>query len=144
MPQASFYFNVANREQALCQLVGKAVKRKLATGVVTDSETASQMLDRLLWEFPPTGFVPHCLGSHALAAQTPALIDHRLEVLLPRDVVFNWTSHIVRTDMGIERIVEIVPRDDMALRQEARTRLQLYKQAGYEVDFTDMATLVKG
>ncbi|GAB3243026.1 DNA polymerase III subunit chi [Chitinimonas naiadis] len=144
MPLASFYFNVSNREQALCQLVGKAVKRKLATGIVTDSETASQVLDRLLWEVPPTGFVPHCLAGHELAAQTPALIDHRIEVLLPREVVFNWTSHIVRTDMEIARIVEIVPRDDMALRQEARSRLQLYKQAGYEVEFTDMATLGKG
>ncbi|GLR15215.1 DNA polymerase III subunit chi [Chitinimonas viridis] len=137
-PLASFYFNVSNREQALCQLVGKAVKRKLATGIVTDSETASRVIDRLLWEVPPTGFVPHCLGDDALASQTPALIDHRLELLLPREVVFNWTAHVVPTDRGIARIVEIVPRDDMDLREVARQRLALYKRAGYDVEFTDM------
>ncbi|QDQ26201.1 DNA polymerase III subunit chi [Chitinimonas arctica] len=140
---ASFYFNVANREQALCQLVGKAVKRKLATGIVTDSEMASQVISRLLWEVPPTGFIPHCLASDVLAPDTLALIDHRINALLPREVVFNWTAHMLPTDLGIGRIVEIVPHDDMALRQLARERLAHYKRAGYQVEFTDMATLGK-
>lgn len=141
---ASFYFNVANRELALCQLVGKAVKRKLATGIVTDSETASVVIDRLLWEATSTGFIPHCLAADALASETPALIDHRLSSLLPRDVVFNWASNLVPTDLGIARIVEIVPHDDMDLRQIARERLGYYKRAGYDIEFTDMANLAKG
>lgn len=143
-PVASFYFNVANREQALCQLVGKAVKRKLAIGVITESETASRVIDRLLWEVPPTGFVPHCLAEDACAPQTPVLIDHRLDKLAPRDVLFNWTPRIVPADQGIQRIIEIVAHDDEAGRQAARQRVAHYKQAGYEVEYTDMAKLAQG
>ncbi|WP_269532751.1 DNA polymerase III subunit chi [Chitinimonas sp. BJYL2] len=144
MAQASFYYNVASREQALCQLVGKAVKRKLATGVLTGNEADSMAVDRLLWEIPSTGFVPHCLADQPVAAATPAWIHHELDALLPRDVLFNWSDQAVPADRGIARIVEIVPRDDDGLRQIARQRLAYYKQAGYEIEFTDMLQLAKG
>lgn len=143
-PVASFYFNVANREQALCQLLGKAVKRKLAIGVMTESATASRVIDRLLWEIPPTGFVPHCLAEDACAADTPALIDHRLDKLLPRDVLFNWTARMVPIDPRLQRVIEIVAHDDEPGRQAARQRVAQYKQAGYEVEYTDMAKLAQG
>ncbi|MGQ5522364.1 DNA polymerase III subunit chi [Chitinimonas sp. PSY-7] len=144
VPMASFYFNVANRELALCQLVGKALKRKLAIGVITESETASRVIDRLLWEVPPTGFVPHCLAEDSCAAQTPALIDHRLEKLGPRDVLFNWTPRMVPASPNLARVIEIVAHDDEAGRQAARQRVAQYKQAGYEVEYTDMAKLAQG
>ncbi len=143
-PMASFYFNVANREQALCQLVDKAVKRKLAIGVITESETASRVIDRLLWEIPPTGFVPHCLAEDDCAALTPALIDHRIEKLGNRDVLFNWTPRIVPFSPNLARVIEIIAHDDEPGRQAARQRVAQYKQAGYEVEYTDMAKLAQG
>ncbi|PHV13500.1 DNA polymerase III subunit chi [Chitinimonas sp. BJB300] len=143
-PMASFYFNVANREQALCQLVDKAVKRRLAIGVITESETASRVIDRLLWEIPPTGFVPHCLAEGGCAALTPALIDHRMEKLGNRDVLFNWTPRMVPISQNLARVIEIIAHDDEPGRQAARQRVAQYKQAGYEVEYTDMAKLAQG
>jgi DNA polymerase-3 subunit chi len=137
--KASFYFNVANREQALCQLVGKAWKRRLAVGVATDSVATSQSLDRLLWEVPPTGFLPHCLADHPLATDTPVLLGHDLDALLPRDVLFNCTGQDLPAGLNAARLVEIVARDDEAGRQLARQRVRAYQQAGYDVEFTDMA-----
>ena len=31
-------------------------------------------LDRLMWTWPATGFLPHCAAHDALAAETPVLI----------------------------------------------------------------------
>jgi len=141
MSRATFYFNVSNREQALCQLVGKALQRGLSIAIATDSPAATQVLDRLLWEVPPTGFLPHCTGDHALAAQTPILLDHRLELLPARDVLFSWQSNAPLAKERFARIVEIVARGDDAGREAARARVASYKAAGFEVEFTDMAKL---
>lgn len=142
--KVSFYFNIANREQALCQLVGKAMRQKLAIGVLTGSEAASQQIDRLLWERPPTGFLPHCLADQPEASQTPTLISHQLDALLPCDVLFNWTDAALPGQPGLQRIIEMVEQGDEAGRLAARQRVAGYKQAGYEVDYTDMAKLAQG
>lgn len=138
-PQASFYFNVQSREQALCQLVGKALKQRLAIGIAADSEATAARLDRLLWEVPATGFLPHCHPRDAVAAETPVWLDHRLDTLAGRAVLFNWTGQVVPAALGAGRVIEIVARDDEAGRQAARQRVAQYKDAGYAVDFTDMA-----
>ena len=58
--QITFYFNVLNREKALCQLVGKSLASGKTVCVLTESAAATAALDRLLWEVPQNGFVPHC------------------------------------------------------------------------------------
>lgn len=138
MPRASFYFNVRNREQALCQLLGKGLQQGLSMAVVTDSPAASQVLDRFLWEFPPTGFLPHCAADHPLATETPILLDHRSEKLQARDVLFSWQSHAPLIHARFGRIIELVAQDDPAGREAARNRVASYRAAGFDVDFTDM------
>ncbi|MBV8659272.1 MAG: DNA polymerase III subunit chi [Burkholderiales bacterium] len=138
---ASFYFNVANRDQALCQLAGKALKQQLAVGIVTASEGDSHALDRWLWELPATGFLPHCLADDPLAADTPVLLHHRWDRLSGRDVLFNWSQQDLAAVTDARRVIEVVARDDEAGRQAARARVAAYKAAGFVVDFTDMAVL---
>lgn len=136
--KASFYFNVASREQALCQLVGKAWKRGLAVGVATESEAASHQLDRYLWEVPALGFLPHCIAGSALAPDTPVWLGHELASLARCDIVFNWTGRDLPAGLSVPRVIEIVARQDDMGRANARQRVRTYQQAGYEVDFTDM------
>jgi DNA polymerase-3 subunit chi len=139
--KASFYFNVADRDLALCQLVGKACRQGLAVGILTQAEADSQRLDRLLWEVPATGFVPHCLADSPVAAETPVLLDHRSAALQHCDVLFNCSAADLPGGMRVKRLVEIVARDDEDGRIEARSRVRRYQQAGFEIDFTDMAKL---
>jgi len=140
-PLVSFYFNVSSRDQALCQLAGKALKQQLAVGIVTASEGESQQLDRWLWEVPATGFLPHCLAGDPLAAETPVLLHHRWDALAGRDVLFNWSHQDLSAVTDTRRIIEVVARDDEAGRVAARSRVAAYKAAGFAVDFTDMAVL---
>lgn len=143
MTRASFYFNVNNRQEALCQLVGKALRQGLKLGIATDSPAATQVLDRLLWEIPLTGFLPHCSADHPLATQTPILLDHRIDLLPPCDVVFSWRNQATLAGERFARVVEIVERGDEEGKAAARARVASYKAAGCTVDFTDMATLAK-
>ncbi|QLG89650.1 DNA polymerase III subunit chi [Chitinibacter bivalviorum] len=140
MTEISFYFNVRSRELALCQLVGKALAQGKSVCILTGSEASTQALDRLLWETPATGFLPHCLADAIQATQTPIILDHRVELLRPRDVLFNWTDHVAPRFSEFARLIEIVDSDD-ELRLAARQRWAAYKQLGHTPTATDMSSL---
>ena len=140
MPDITFYFNVSRRETALCQLVSKALQQQHTINILTDSEAASESLDRLLWEIPSTGFLPHCAADHPLAAQTPICIDQRSALLKPRDILFNWSTQLSPQLDSYQRIIEIVDTTD-ALRAEARQRFRAYQAQGYTVKTIDMTIL---
>ncbi|MBS1157061.1 MAG: hypothetical protein H6R07_2985 [Proteobacteria bacterium] len=140
--QISFYFNVKNREQALCQLVGKALAAGKTLNVLTESAAASAVLDRLLWEVPQHGFLPHCGADDPRAAQTPIIIDHRPERLPSRPLLFNWTGQVASGFEGYERVFEIVDTDPDS-RAQARERWRAYQALGHTPDATDMQELAR-
>jgi DNA polymerase-3 subunit chi len=140
MPEITFYFNVQRRETALCQLVGKALQQQHTINILTDSDAASDSLDRLLWEIPSIGFLPHCAADHPLAAETPICIDHRTALFKPRDILFNWSKQLPPQLNGYQRVIEIVDKTD-TLRTEARQRFRAYQAQGYTVKTIDMAHL---
>lgn len=145
-PRVSFYFNVANRDRALSQLAGKAWKQGLSVAIATESEADSHALDRFLWESPSIGFLPHCLAGDEVAGDTPIWLDHRLDALVPRNVLFNlnardWAEDELQALSQVDRVIEVVAQDDEAGRQDARRHVARYRQAGFDVEFTDMAKL---
>lgn len=141
MTEISFYFNVKDRETALCQLVGKALMQGQRIIVLTGSEAASSAIDRLLWEIPPAGFLPHCSADADFAAETPIIVDHRVEIITPRDILFNWTERIAPRFTEYARLIEIVDSDE-ALKAAARVRWAAYKAQGYTPSATDMQELL--
>jgi DNA polymerase III subunit chi len=141
MTEISFYFNVNDRESALCQLVGKALMQGRRMVILTGSEAATSAIDRLLWEVPPAGFLPHCQADASFAAETPIIVDHRVEIITPRDILFNWTSRIAPRFTEYGRLIEIVDTDE-ELKTAARTRWAAYKTQGYTPSATDMQELL--
>jgi DNA polymerase-3 subunit chi len=140
--QITFYFNVRNRERALCQLVGKALAQGLTVNILTESEAAGVVLDRLLWDIPPEGFLPHSAADDPRAARTPVIIDQRPEKLPSRPVLFNWTSQVASGFERCERLIEIVDTDE-ELQAAARERWRAYKAQGHEPSAIDMQELVR-
>ncbi|BCL76383.1 DNA polymerase III subunit chi [Jeongeupia sp. HS-3] len=138
--QVTFYFNVKSREQALCQLVGKAMTQKLTINVLAESESAAYALDRLLWELPQTGFIPHCAADHPDAARTPVIVDYRVEKMPVRDALFNWTDGVPAGLDRYARVIEIVDQSDEA-RAAARTRWRAYQAHGITPDSIDLLEL---
>jgi DNA polymerase-3 subunit chi len=132
-----FYFNVKSRESALSQLVGKSLARGWTVNILTASEAASSALDRVLWETPQTGFLPHCAADADIATQTPIVIDHRPELLQARSVLFNWSGQVPGSIGAYERVVEIVDTDDER-RQAARALWRAYAAQGYTPKGHDM------
>ena len=138
MTRIDFYFEAEDKLRVACRLSAKAAQQKLRVLIYAPDEAEAQRIDRLLWTWQATGFLPHCMTRSPLAAQTPVLITHDPEDT-PHDEVllnlhFQWPPAFSR----FQRLVEIVGRDD-ADREAARGRFRFYRDRGYEIVNHDLS-----
>jgi DNA polymerase-3 subunit chi len=135
MTTIDFYTHVADRLAVVARLVAKAVATHGSARVLTPDAATTDALDRLLWISPATGFLPHCRMGSPLAAETPLLIDHRLEHTGPASVLVNLHAEPPPFFSRFERLAEIVGDDDAAAGRE---RFRFYRERGYELRHHDL------
>lgn len=136
MTEVTFHFNVPDRSGYACRLLRKAT-RSGAQVVVTAPAGELAGLDRLLWTFDPTEFLPHVLqrrGS-AVAAHlraTPVWLSEDPADAAHHQVLVNLGREVPQGFESFERVIEIVS-DDEADRQAARLRWKHYSARGYSI-----------
>lgn len=138
MTRIDFYFEAEDKLQVACRLSAKAAQQKLRVLIYTRDETEAQRIDRLLWTWQATGFLPHCMARSPLAAETPVLITHDPEDTPHDEVLLNLHSAWPPAFSRFRRLVEIVGRDD-ADRAAARGRFRFYRDRGYEIVNHDLS-----
>ncbi|MEO8718630.1 MAG: DNA polymerase III subunit chi [Burkholderiales bacterium] len=143
MTRVDFYFNAADKLQVACRLAGKALSQGKRLLIYAPQADAAQQIDRLLWTWPATGFVPHCRADDALAADTPVLIGAQADAAAGCDILLNLAPETPPAFERFERLLEVVARDD-ADRQAARERFRFYRERGYEVANHDLAGESRG
>ena len=138
MTQIDFYFNASDRLQVACRLAAKAMaegKRMLV--YAPDAETATRV-DRLMWTWPATGFVPHCPADDVLASDTPILIG-RTDDTPPRcGLLLNLGAECPPHFASFERLFEVVGLDE-AEKEAGRNRYKAYRSRGYAIANHDLA-----
>ena len=137
MTRVDFYFNAADKLQVACRLAGKAAARGTRMLIYAAEPETLQRIDRLLWTWPATGFVPHCGARDALAADTPVLMDTATDAAPACDVLLNLAAHTPPAFERFERLLEVVGRDD-GDRQLARERYRFYRERGYALADHDL------
>jgi len=136
MTRIDFYINVDDRERTACMLSAKALERGVRLFVLTADEEASSRVDRLMWCQPQLSFVPHVRAGHPLLAETPVIVDHRVDPLPHDQVLVNLTDTRPEVFSRFERLIEIVSNDE-ADRQRARQRWRFYADRGYPLNSID-------
>ncbi len=138
MTRIDFYFEAEDKLQVACRLSAKAAQQKLRVLIYTPDEAQSQRIDKMLWTWQATGFLPHCMTRSPLAAQTPVLITHDPEDTPHDEVLLNLHSQWPPAFSRFQRLVEIVSRDDED-REAARGRFRFYRDRGYEIANHDLS-----
>ena len=139
MTSVDFYFNAADRFQVACRLAGKALAQKKKLLVYAgDVETAAR-IDKLLWTWPATGFVPHCAAHDPLAAETPVLIASGPETPEDCQLLLNLSAQTPPHFERFERLLEVVGTDD-GERSAGRERYKFYRDRGYPIANHDLGT----
>jgi DNA polymerase III subunit chi len=137
MTEINFYTAVANPLTATVRLVGKAYAQGRRVRVVTPDAAATAALDKLLWEQPVEGFVPHVTLTSMHVAATPVIVDHSLVHEGAADVLINLGAEAPSFFARFERMFEIVGQD-ASLAAAGRERWAFYKARGYPLSHTVM------
>jgi DNA polymerase-3 subunit chi len=132
MTRIDFYFEAEDKLQVACRLSAKAAQQKLRVLIYAADEAGAQRIDKLLWTWQATGFLPHCMTRSPLAAQTPVLITCDPEDTPHDQVLLNLHHAWPPAFSRFERLVEIVGREDED-RDAARARFRFYRDRGYEI-----------
>ncbi|MEX2241160.1 MAG: DNA polymerase III subunit chi [Burkholderiales bacterium] len=138
MTGVDFYFNAADKLQVACRLAGKALAQGKRLLIYAPQADTARSIDRLLWTWPATGFVPHCRAEDALAAETPVLITADSGAAVQCEILLNLGQETPPAFERFERLLEVVARDD-GDRQAARERYRFYRERGYRVASHDLA-----
>lgn len=139
MTTVAFHFHVKERLPYVCRLLRKAVAAQTRVVVTGPADTLSQ-LDRDLWTFAATEFVPHCMAdaTPAMLQQSPVVLTTSLEATPVRSVLVNLLDAVPAGFEPFERVIEVVDTDPQA-RHFARQRWRHYASAGLELVQHDLS-----
>ena len=143
MTAVEFHFNAPDKFAYAVRLLGKAV-RKGAHVVVTADADRLHELDRMLWTFEPTAFLPHCIADDAAQAVvdvSPVVLAESARTVAHHDVLLNLGESVPEGFERFERLIEVVTLDEPD-RVVARRRWRHYADRGYALKRVDL--LLKG
>ncbi len=111
----------------LCQ---KAYQGKQKVLLLSENESHSNLLDRLLWTSEDDSFIPHDQQEQT-EIQTPILVTHEADPQGDREILINLSSQIPLYFAQFERIIELVTNNN---KESARNHFSYYKDRGYELN----------
>jgi DNA polymerase-3 subunit chi len=95
-----FYTGSTDKLRTVCQLSHKAMQSGVRAVISSPDAATGDALDRLLWHYPATAFIPHCRSDADEARQTPVLslskwpvvIDHGGDKFPHHDLLISRTA----------------------------------------------------
>ncbi len=139
MTKIDFYTGSEDRLRTACQLSHKAMQNGLRVLLHAPDEDTAGKLDKLLWHYPATAFMPHCHSHEADAATMPVVIGHG-EAFPHFELLISLHNECVTFFSRFERVIEIVGSDAEDAKL-GRARFKFYRDRGYEITHTDLAKL---
>lgn len=136
MTKVDFYTGSEDKLRTACQLSQKAMQSGLRVLLHVPDEATANQLDKLLWNFPPTAFIPHCPSNTAEAAAMPVVIGCD-ETFPHSELLISLHNVCLPFFSRFERVIEIVSQNDDDA-QLGRERFKFYKDRGYEMRHFDL------
>ena len=106
----------------------------------TPDEATADTLDKLLWHYPSTAFIPHCRCHEAEANEMPVVLGHRDEIWPHSELLISLHTACLPFFNQFQRVIEIVSQDQEDARM-GRDRYKFYKDRGCEMRHFDLSKL---
>ena len=104
----------------------------------TPDEATTAQLDEMLWQYPATAFIPHCLSTDENTQEMPVIISHQREPFPHSVVLISLHNSCLPFFSRFERVIEIVGQDVEDARL-GRERYSFYRERGYEMRHFDLS-----
>ncbi len=138
MTKVDFYTGTADKLRTVCQLSHKAMQHGLHTVISLPDAASCDALDKLLWQYPDTAFIPHCRSDAVDADQTPVVLSHDNDKFPHHDLLISLHNECMPFFSRFERVVEIIGLNEEDSRL-GRERFKFYRDRGYELRHFDLA-----
>ncbi len=149
MTKVDFYTGSSDKLRTACQLSHKAMQNGLHTVISLPDATSCETLDRLLWTYPDTAFIPHCRmedsskpeqsSSHdSVQEKCPVILSYSNGPFPHHDLLINLNDDQVSFFSRFDRVIEIVGTDQSDSRR-GRERYKFYRDRGYELRHFDLS-----
>jgi len=138
MTKVDFYTGSPDKLRTACQLSHKAMQNGLKTVISLPDAASCEALDRLLWHYPETAFIPHCRSDAAEADGTPVLLDYNSDKFPHHDLLISLRAECMPFFSRFDRLIEIIGTDQEDSRL-GRERYKFYRDRGYELSHVDLS-----
>ena len=137
MTKVDFYTGSSDKLRTACQLSHKAMQNGLHTILRLPDAASCDTLDKLLWHYPDTAFIPHCRSDAEQAAQTPVVLSHDNDKFPHHDLLISLHDECMSFFSRFDRVIEIVGMSAEESRL-GRERYTFYRDRGYELRHFDL------
>jgi DNA polymerase-3 subunit chi len=138
--KVDFYTGSKDKLKTACQLSHKAMQNGVRTVISTPDAATRDALDKLLWHYPATAFIPHCGSDAEDAEHMPVLLNHGNDRFPHHDLLISLHCECVSFFSRFERVIEIVSQDAEDSRM-GRERFKFYRDRGYELRHFDLTSM---
>ena len=138
MTKVDFYTSSPDKLRTACQLSHKAMQNWVRTVISAPDAAATEALDKLLWHYPATGFLPHCRSDAAEAEQMPVVLNQGSDKFPHHELLISLHNECVPYFSRFERVIEIIGNDAEDSRL-GRERFKFYRDRGYELRHIDLS-----
>lgn len=137
MAQVDFYVldtdTPASRREFVARLLGKIQQLGKTAWIAVANEEEAQVMDRLLWEYPPESFLPHARVTDGEAPDdVSVLISSHADAQPLPDVYINLRNETPSQHAALQRLVEVVIQEPSVL-DATRRNYRFYREQGYQV-----------
>ena len=138
MTKVDFYTGSTDKLRTACQLSHKAMQNGVRVVLSAPDEVTTEALDKLLWQYPATAFIPHSRSDAAESEEMPVVLNSGSERFPHHDLLISLHNECMPFFSRFERVIEIVGTDveDSKLGRE---RYKFYKDRGYELRHFDLS-----
>ncbi len=137
MTKIDFYSGSTDKLRTACQLSHKAMQKGMRVVLSTPDITTTDELDKLLWQYPATAFIPHCRNDADDAGHMPVVLAHTTDELPHHELLINLNDECAPYFSRFERVIEIISCDEEDCRL-GRERFKYYRDRGYQLSHTDL------
>ena len=138
MTKIDFYTGSTDKLRTACQLSHKAMQNSVRVILSAPDAATTDALDKLLWHYPTTAFIPHCKSDSEAAATMPVVLNSGSENFPHHDLLISLHSEWMPLFSRFERVIEIIG-SDAEDRRMGRERYKLYRDRGYELRHIDLS-----
>lgn len=137
MTKVDFYTGAADKLRTACQLSHKAMQNGLRVLLYAPDETTAAALDKLLWQYPATAFIPHCFSQDEEAGTMPVIVGHQGDAFPHSELLISLHTSWLPFFSRFDRLIEIVGEEAEDVRL-GRERYGFYRDRGYEMRHFDL------